>query len=353
MARIDCSSLLRASFFRAGSGGTVQEYPYSHAVQFPDPPPWYPVIVGPTAGGKTALAVEVALEVCRGRGRPAAEVISADSMLIYRGLDIGAAKPTPEERRGVPHHLIDVAEPTDRFTVHDWLRAATRVIGEVLGRGNLPVVVGGTHLFIKALLDGLFEGPGEDPALRERLRTLPAQVLRARLEAADPAAAARLHPNDLRRTIRALEVFELTGRPISEHQKQWDRGTAAAGERKPAPRLVGLDWPSELLNPRINARVKKMISDGLVEEARTLWLANRLGPQAREGLGFKQLIAHFEGRCSLEDAIEEIKIETRRFAKNQRTWLRRLRTTAGSVWIDAAATPTDQWAERVLRAFEV
>jgi tRNA dimethylallyltransferase len=353
MARIDCSSLLRASFFRAGSGGTLQEYPYSHTVPPPATPPCYPVIVGPTAGGKTALAVEVALEFNRARGRPGAEVISADSMLIYRGLDIGAAKPTLDERRGVPHHLIDIAEPTERFTVHDWLRAATRVIAEVQSRGSVPVVVGGTHLYVKSLLDGLFEGPGEDPALRERLRALPPQELRERLERADPAAAARLHPNDLRRTIRALEVFELTGTPISEHQKQWDRGRAAAGEEKPAPRLIGLDWPSELLNPRINARVKKMISDGLVEEARSLWLSNRLGPQAREGLGYKQLIAHFEGRCSLEDAVEEIKIETRRFAKNQRTWLRRLRTTPGSVWIDAATTPVDRWASVVLKAREV
>ncbi len=343
---------MSGSFFRAGSGGTLQEYPYSHAVQPPSTPPCYPVIVGPTAGGKTALAVDVALAINRARGRSAAEVISADSMLIYRGLNIGAAKPTPDERRGVPHHLIDIADPTERFTVHDWLRAATRVIAEVQARGSLPIVVGGTHLYVKSLLDGLFEGPGEDPALRERLRALTPQELRERLERADPAAAARLHPNDLRRTIRALEVFELTGKPISEHQQQWDRGTTPPGGG-PVPRLIGLDWPSELLNPRINARVKKMISDGLVEEARSLWLANKLGPQAREGLGYKQLLVHFEGRCSLEDAVEEIKIETRRFAKNQRTWLRRLRTTPGSVWIDAAETPVEKWVNVVCGACDL
>jgi tRNA dimethylallyltransferase len=348
MEVMDCSSLLNAAFFRAGSGGTVQEYPYSHAVL----PVREPIIIGPTAGGKTALAVEAALEVNRRAGRPVAEVVSADSMLLYRGLDIGSAKPTLEERKGIPHHLIDVAEPTERFTVHDWLKVATQTIEEIRARGGFPIVVGGTHLYIKALLDGLFEGPGEDPALRERLRTLPPQELRARLEAVDPAAAARLHPNDIRRTIRALEVFELTGKPISEHQTQWDRQHEESQRGKPRRVLIGLTWPPELLNPRINARVKKMVEDGLVEEARGLWLSNRLGQQAREGLGYKQLIAHFEGRCSLEDAIEEVKIETRRFAKNQRTWLRRLRTTPGSVWIDATTTPPDQWPEVVLRACE-
>ncbi|HYE63288.1 MAG TPA: tRNA (adenosine(37)-N6)-dimethylallyltransferase MiaA [Phycisphaerales bacterium] len=309
----------------------------------------YPVIAGPTAGGKTALAVEVALRVNERAGRAATEVVSADSMLIYRGLDIGAAKPTTEERRGIPHHLIDVAEPTDRFTVHDWLTLANRTIAEIIARGSLPIVVGGTHLYIKALLEGLFEGPGEDAALRERLRALPPGELRQRLEQVDPAAAARLHPNDLRRTIRALEVFELTGKTISEHQTQWGLGTPPLRGGLPSV-LIGLSWPSELLNPRISARVKKMMEDGLLEEARELWQQGRLGPQAREGLGYKQLIEHFEGRCSLEDAVEEIKIETRRFAKNQRTWLRRLRTTPGSVWIDAAATPTETWATLVLQA---
>jgi tRNA dimethylallyltransferase len=170
--------------------------------------------------------------------------------------------------------------------------------------------------------------------------------LRARLEQADATAAARLHPNDLRRTIRALEVYELTGKPISEFQRQWDQSRDEPSDRV----LIGLDWPSELLNPRINARVKKMMQDGLLDEARALWQSGRLGPQAREGLGYKQLIEHFEGRCTLEDAVEEIKIETRRFAKNQRTWLRRLRVTPGSVWIDAAAKPPEQWTEVVLRA---
>ncbi len=281
-------------------------------------------------------------------GRGVCEVVSADSMLLYRGLHIGSAKPTAEERRGIPHHLIDVVDPTDRFTLHDWLDAAKRTIGEIQGRARLPIVVGGTHLYIKALLDGLFEGPGEDAALRARLSAMTPEELRRRLEGVDPAAAARLHANDLRRTIRALEVFELTGTPMSEHQTQWDQRDR--GDEGAARVLVGLDWPSELLNPRINARVRGMLAAGLVEEARGLWESRRLGPQAREGLGYKQLIEHFEGRLSLDEATEQIKIETRRFAKNQRTWLRRLRTTPGSVWIDAAAVPVERWAGIVVEA---
>ena len=304
------------------------------------------MIAGPTAGGKTALAVAVAELFGRDAASPLAEVVSADSMLLYRGLDIGSAKPTPAERRGIPHHLIDVAEPTDRFTVHDWLAGAEAAIADLRSRGGVPVVVGGTHLYLKALLDGLFDGPGEDPALRERLRALPPAERRAELERIDPEAARRIHANDERRTVRALEVHRLTGTSITSHQRQWDAPSPRHADRV----LIGLEWPSELLNPRINARVRRMFDLGLLEEARALWSAGRLGPQAREALGYKQLIEHFEGRCTLDDAIERIKIETRRFAKNQRTWLRRLRTVPGSVWIDAAATPADRWPAIVAEA---
>jgi tRNA dimethylallyltransferase len=298
----------------------------------------FPIIIGPTAGGKTALAVEVAQ-------RAGGEVVSADSILIYRGLNIGSAKPTADEQRGIPHHLIDIAEPTDAFSVSDWLRRAEETIAGIRARGCLPVVVGGTHLYVKALLEGLFEGPGADAALREQLHALPVGELRAELERIDPATAARLHPNDARRAVRAVEVYRLTGKRVSDLREQWDTGASRADCV-----LVGLSWPSELINPRINARVKQMIAGGLVDEARALHDAGRLGPQAREALGYKQLVAHFEGRCSLDEAIEQIKIETRRFAKNQRTWARRLRVTRGSVWIDAAATPCEDWPDIVLRA---
>ena len=302
------------------------------------------IIIGPTAGGKTALAVESALLFTQETGRPA-EVISADSMLIYRGLNIGSAKPSAAEMRGVPHHLIDLCEPTESFSVQQWLSLAEARIAEIRSRGGWAIVVGGTHLYVKALLDGLFEGPGADAALRERLNTLPPSELRSRLERIDPAAAAKLHPNDIRRTIRALEVYELTGKPMSEHQTQWDSDRPAHADDRT---LIGLDWPVEMINPRINERVREMVRRGLVEEVRGLHTAGQLGMQAGEALGYKQLVEHFKGRCTLDEAIEEIKIETRRFAKNQRTWARRLRTTKGSIWIDAAAIPAEEWPRLVI-----
>jgi tRNA dimethylallyltransferase len=310
----------------------------------PPPPPRFPIIIGPTAGGKSDLAVDVA-HLLAARGTPA-EIITADSVQIFRSLDIGSAKPTPTERRGIPHHLIDIVDPTDQFTVADWLTLANQTVAEIKTRGNTPIVVGGTHLYIKAFLDGLFEGPAPDPELRERLTAHGLPVLRKQLEQIDPAAAARIHPNDQRRTIRALEVFHQTGTPITQLQSQWDQG----GGTRTDSTLIGLDWPPELLARRINARVKDMIERGLIDEVRSLWEQHRLGPQSREALGYKQLIAHFEGRATLEEATETIKIETRRFAKNQRTWLRRLRTTPNSVWINAAETPRERWPTIVLQA---
>ncbi|MBS0197178.1 MAG: tRNA (adenosine(37)-N6)-dimethylallyltransferase MiaA [Planctomycetes bacterium] len=305
--------------------------------------PRYPIIIGPTAAGKSALAVEVALRI-------GGEVVSADSMLIYRGLDIGSAKPTLDERRGVPHHLIDIADPADRFTVSDWLAAAERCIADIFSRAKTPIVVGGTHLYVKALLDGLFEGPGADPALREELRAMNPAALRAELERIDPPTAAKLHPNDIRRTIRAIEVFRLTGSPISALQQQWDAPAQAADPASPAPILIGLEWPIPQINARINARVRAMFEHGLEQEARGLWTARRFGPQSCEALGYKQLIDAFEGRLTMDEAVERIKIETRRFAKNQRTWARRLRATPGAVWIDAAFTAADHWPDAVIAA---
>ena len=298
-----------------------------------------PFIVGPTAGGKSALALEVAI-------RAGGEVVSADAFQVYRRLDIASAKPTPDEQRTVRHHLIDAVEPTEAFTVHDWLAAAEAAIADIRGRGKTPVLVGGTHLYAKAFLEGLFEGPEADEALRAELRAMGLAALRAELERVDPAAASRLHPNDERRTVRALEVHRLTGRPISDWQAQWDREASL----RPGVVLVGLDWPTEAINRRINARVRGMVEAGLLEETRALDEAGRLGPQAREALGTKQILAHLAGACTLEEAVEKIKIETRRFAKNQRTWLRRLRSTPGSVWIDAEREPPETWAGRVLQA---
>ncbi|MAY73915.1 MAG: tRNA (adenosine(37)-N6)-dimethylallyltransferase MiaA [Phycisphaerae bacterium] len=287
----------------------------------------FPLIVGPTAGGKTSLSVRTALAFAEATGAPS-EIVSADAFLVYRGMDIGTAKPTADERCRVPHHLIDIRDPSEAYTVKQWLADAESAIADIRARGATPVVVGGTHLYAKALLEGLFEGPDPDPALRAELESLGLPQLRAELERVDPAAAQRIHANDQRRTIRALEVYRSTGTPISELQRQWD-----AGAVRPDCRLVILDWPTESINSRINARVRAMIDEGLVEETRQLWETGALGEQAREALGYKQLIESFEGRRSLDDAIEQIKIQTRRFAKNQRTWLRRLATTPGAITI--------------------
>jgi len=292
----------------------------------------FPVIIGPTAGGKSTLAVEVA-RVMHARHSIVCEIVTADAIQIYRGLDIGSAKPTVSERSGIPHHLIDVAEPTERFSVDEWLKLAQTAITDIKSRGHLPIVVGGTHLYIKAFLEGLFDGPAVNDAIRIELAALDPAARRAELERVDPVAASRIHPNDQRRTIRALEVYRATGKPISEHQSQWDSGNTRSDCV-----LFGLDWEIPALNQRINLRVKHMIEAGLVQEVRALHESRKFGPQAREGLGYKQILAHFDARCTLEEAIERIKIETRRFGKNQRTWLRRLRTIPGSHWISMPST---------------
>ena len=302
----------------------------------------FPVIVGPTAGGKTALAIGVAQRIGELTGR-VGEVVSADSMQVFRGMDIGTAKPTIEERGEIPHHLIDIVEPTESFSVDRWLGLAEPLIESLRGEGITPVVVGGTHLYAKALLEGMFEGPEPNEALRAEIAAMEPNERRRWLEEVDPVSAQRLHRNDHRRTIRALEVYRATGQPISELQQQWDQNRP-----RPDALLVGLEWESEAINRRINARVRQMVEQGLVEEVRGLWQAGRLGPQASQALGYKQIVAHFEGRCSLEEAVEATKIETRRFAKNQRTWLRRLRMTPGSVWFRGEDATSGIWAQSIV-----
>lgn len=322
-------------------------------------PPLTPVIAGPTAGGKSSLAVDLAIAL-RDHAQIPAEILTADAFQVYSGLDIGTAKPTPHERRGIAHHLIDLVPsrhgPTRplRFTVDDWLRLATATIADLRARGVLPIVVGGTHLYIKALLDGLFDGPQPDPALRAELEAMPTAARRAELERVDPAAASRIHPNDLRRTVRALEVFRLTGRPISAHQTQWE----PSPQPSPAARthlLVILDWETDPLNRQINARVKQMMDRGLLNEVRDLHDAGAFTPQSAEALGYKQLLPLCTGTwppppAALEAAVEKIKIETRRFAKNQRTWLRRLRSTPGTLSLPFPSTTPEQAVPRILAA---
>lgn len=311
------------------------------------PKPLIPVIAGPTAGGKTSLAIRCA-KLAQAKGHtPRGAVISADAFQVYRGLDIASAKPSMDEREGVEHHLIDIVEPTEPFTVAQWLELATQKIDEIEANGGWPIVVGGTHLYIKALIDGLFEGPPADEVLREQLRAMPAAERRAELERVDPRAAQRIHPADERRTIRALEVYRLTGTPISDHQGQWDAGTNPLAGRL---LLVTLHWDTDAINRRINARVRAMVDAGLVEETRRLLEAGTLGPQAGQALGTKQIAVYLDQASqlvfSLEDAIERTKIETRRFAKNQRTWLRRLAAGPGDSPRRLAIHPDGQDTEK-------
>ena len=292
------------------------------------------VILGPTAGGKTDLAVAIAR-------RFGGEILSADSMQVYRRLDAGTAKPPAEQRAAAPHHLIDIVEPTDRFTVADWLARAESLIGELHGRGRLPIVVGGTNLYVKALLEGMFEGPPADEQFRKSLAAVPVHELHVRLAAVDPLAANRIDRNDRKRITRALEVHKATGKPISALQSQWDQAEPSSSVSPLRylhnPILIGLRWSVEAINGRINARVKQMFHsaharEDLISETRRLDAAGLLGPQAREAIGTKQVLEQLVGKYDADEAMERVKIETRRFAKAQRTWLKRYR---GVHWLDA------------------
>jgi len=270
------------------------------------------VILGPTASGKSELALRVAEEVD-------GEILSVDSMQVYRHMDIGTAKPTREEQARVKHHLIDVVEPSESFTVARFVELADACVADAAGRKLPLIATGGTPLYYKALFEGMFEGPGASREIRERLRALSNDELHRKLIGADPSAAARIHRNDTKRLIRALEVFELTGQPISSLQREW-----ATQRHRHRATWVGLDWDREILNRRINARVKSMIDAGWVEETRSLLdRYGKLSPTAAEATGYHELIGHLHGKISLDDAIEQIKIATRQLARRQLKWFRR------------------------------
>lgn len=286
------------------------------------------LILGVTASGKSAVAHEVAQ-------RLGGEIICVDSMTIYRGMDIGTAKPTPAERAAVPHHLLDLVDPCDSFNVARFVELADAAVQDIASRGRPIIAVGGTMLYVKCFYEGIFEGPGAQPEIRDAIRARAAQIgleaLHAELAVVDPTAAARIHRNDIRRIERALEVFQLTGKPISAHQQQWD----ASQIRRPDWRwtLVGLRRERELENRRINERVRRMVASGLIDEVRRMFDDPRgVGQQASQAVGYAELLAHFRGDITLDDAIERIKINSRHLAKQQRTWLKRLLTVR---WIDA------------------
>ncbi len=273
-------------------------------------------VVGPTASGKTSLAVELAV-------RFSGEVVSCDSMQIYRGLDIGTAKPTAAEMRGIPHHLIDIVDPGEDFSVADYLPLAQSAAGDIISRGRLPIFCGGTGLYLDTFLRGgtLKESEG-DLALRERLRNeaaeLGGEALHARLAAVDPESAAAIHPNNLRRTIRALEIYEATGITKSEHDR---RSRIPGGDYLPL--IIGLSFSSrDELYRRIDERVDKMLAEELLPEVERLYLAGvfERSRTAAQAIGYKELLAYIRGETSLADAAAELKRATRRYAKRQMTW---------------------------------
>ena len=287
------------------------------------------VVCGPTASGKTALAVELAILLD-------GEVVSADSMQVYKGLDIGTAKPTAEEMRGVPHSMLDVAEASEDYSVARYVQQAVPVVDGILARGKLPIVAGGTGLYIDALIAGREFAPFSDTGLRRELEhradTEGLAALCAQLERVDREAAGRIHPNDRKRIIRALEVVLSTGRTISAHNEY----TRSLSPRYEAVK-IGLRFQSRAdMWARIDARVDEMFARGLVEEVRALSAALPPGCTAMQAIGYKELSAALKEGRSLDQARAEIKLRTRQYAKRQLTWFRR-DTAIG--WYEWGETP--------------
>jgi tRNA dimethylallyltransferase len=290
------------------------------------------LILGVTASGKGRLAFELAESI-------GAEIISIDSMKVYRRMDIGTAKPPKEARQHVKYHLIDIIEPSDSFSVGAFINAASDAIEQINNRNSKIVAVGGTALYIKSLLYGLFDGAGTDEhirtKLRERIEADGLAELHRELTKIDPAAAERINPNDAKRIVRALEVYQLTGKPISHFQKQWQQH-----QIKHNWTIIGIRREKADASSRINKRVKKMISAGLVDEVKSLLDEQKpMSKQARCAIGYAEIIDHLNGRMSLEDAVELIKINTRRLAKGQRTWFK---TFQDVHWLDVAEDETPE-----------
>ncbi|MHB9025984.1 MAG: tRNA (adenosine(37)-N6)-dimethylallyltransferase MiaA [Armatimonadota bacterium] len=301
------------------------------------------VIVGPTGSGKTDAAVHVARAV-------GGEVVTADSMQVYRRMDIGTAKPSVEERQGVPHHLIDVAEPDEAFSVTRYVELADAVIADIVARGNVPIIAGGTGFYIQALVDRwAFPPQPSDRALRDRLAAEAEEhgvaALHARLREVDPLSAARLHPNDLKRIIRALEVYELTGRPLSSYQYRPEAGGDTGPYR---PDMYGLTLPRDILYDRLEQRVHAQLAAGLLEEVRRLHEAGyRHELPAMKGITYRQLLGYLRGEYDFQTAIDLMVRDNRHYAKRQLTWFKadpRIR------WIDIQAAGGSAGAAEIIIA---
>ncbi len=288
------------------------------------------VITGPTASGKTALGIEMALRL---RG----EIVSADSMQIYKGMDVATAKPTNEEMSRVPHHLIGFLERTESFSVADYVAKANEVIEDILSRGKKPIVVGGTGLYITSLINNvIFADIKSDESVRERLRAQAAEYgnefLLRKLEECDPVTASELHENNLTRVIRALEVYELTGKKLSDYRNE--------SLSVPSPysfTVVALTYKDrQYLYNRINKRVDFMVKNGLIDEAYEIYKESGKIKTAHQAIGCKELIPYFEKKSTLDECIDKIKQETRRYAKRQLTWFR---NKPDINWIEADENP--------------
>ncbi len=286
-------------------------------------------LLGPTAVGKTEIAIQLAQ--CLD-----AEIISVDSRQIYRQMEIGTAKPTAEEQQSARHHLIDCVDISQPFSVADYQSLADAAIADIQNRGKQVLLVGGAGLYFRAIVDGLFEGPGADPALRKRLETestrFGVDALHKRLQICDPESAERIHPNNVVRVIRALEVYELTGTPMSELQQQWHP------EKQRYPFVAfGLTMPRALLYRRIEQRVDVMLANGLIVEVESLLAAGYpRASVALQSFGYRELIAYLDGDCTYTEAISQLKQNTRRFSKRQLTWFRK---DTRIEWIDTETTP--------------
>lgn len=276
---------------------------------------WF--LAGPTACGKTELSLQLAEHLD-------AEILALDSMSLYRGMDIGTAKASPEEQQRIPHHLIDVIDPHEEFSVADYLTAAEQCCREIIDRGHVPLFVGGTGLYLRAVLRGVFEGPAADWDYRRELEQFVEAegnlALHQRLAEVDPVSAEKLHPNDLRRVTRALEVYHVTGQPLSSQHQE----AALPADERPQ-HVYWLSPDRDWLYARINDRVNLMLQAGLLDEVKTLLAAEQpLSRTARQALGYKELIDHLEGDITYDEAVETLKVRTRQFAKRQHTWFRNL-----------------------------
>lgn len=290
---------------------------------------WF--LSGPTASGKTSIGIELARQL-------GAEIVALDSMTVYRHMNIGTAKPTAEDRSLVPHHLIDVVNPNEPYNIYCYLEAAHQIVKQIHRRGNEVLFVGGTPLYLKALLRGLFQGPEADWKFREKIvretATIGKDSLYQRVLQVDPLSASRLHPNDTRRLIRALEVYKLTGQPISHLQLQFE-------ESRPAEqcRVFVLERPKSELTFRMDHRVDWMFRTGLLEETKALTESETPpGQTARQAVGYREALAHLAGELSRVEAINRVKIRTRRFGKRQKSWFRALRECR-PVQLDRRETP--------------